>query len=81
VCFSGIVTIRREMNNKNYPNLKPWKRGQSGNPAGRKPGSQNVSTIVRNLLEQDTQNDLLEASFCVSPRAPVPAIAGFILQE
>ena len=40
------------MNNKNYPNLKPWKRGQSGNPAGRKPGSKNVSTIVRKLLEQ-----------------------------
>lgn len=41
------------MNKKNYPNLKPWTKGTSGNPSGRKPGSKNVSTIVRELLEQD----------------------------
>lgn len=50
------------MNNKNYPNLKSWKRGQSGNPAGRKPGSKNVSTVVRKLLEQDAVNNLLSSS-------------------
>lgn len=47
------------MNTKNYPNLKPWKRGQSGNPAGRKPGSKNVSTIVRKLLEQKAVDEML----------------------
>ena len=47
------------MNNKNYPNLKSWKKGQSGNPAGRKRGSKNVSTIVRELLEQDVIDDVL----------------------
>ncbi len=47
------------MKDKNYPNLKPWKAGQSGNPAGRKVGSKNVSTIVRELLEQDAVTDLL----------------------
>ncbi|HET7302708.1 MAG TPA: DUF5681 domain-containing protein [Candidatus Saccharimonadales bacterium] len=41
------------MHNKNYSNLKSWKKGQSGNPAGRTHGSKNVSTIVRKLLEQD----------------------------
>lgn len=46
------------MNNKNYPNLKSWKKGQSGNPAGRKQGSKNVSTIVRKLLEQDAKDGL-----------------------
>lgn len=47
------------MNNKNYPNLKSWKKGQSGNPAGRKTGSKNVSTIVRKLLEQNTVDEML----------------------
>lgn len=47
------------MNNKNYPNLKSWKKGQSGNPAGRKKGSKNVSTIVRQVLEQDADADIL----------------------
>lgn len=47
------------MNNKKYPNLKPWQPGQSGNPAGRKVGSKNVSTIVRELLEQDADTDIL----------------------
>ena len=47
------------MNTKNYSNLKPWKPGQSGNPAGRKPGSKNVSTIVRELLEQNAKDSVL----------------------
>ena len=47
------------MNNKNYANLKPWKKGQSGNPAGRKKGSKNVSTIVRQVLEQDADAAIL----------------------
>jgi hypothetical protein len=47
------------MNNKNYPNLKSWKKGQSGNPAGRKKGSKNVFTLVRQVLEQDADADIL----------------------
>jgi hypothetical protein len=50
------------MNNRNYPNLKPWQPGQSGNPAGRKVGSKNVSTIVRELLEQDADEKLLTSN-------------------
>lgn len=50
------------MNNKNHPNLKSWKKGQSGNPAGRKQGSKNVSTIVRKLLEQDAKDGLLSSA-------------------
>lgn len=50
------------MNNKRYQNLKPWQPGQSGNPAGRKVGSKNVSTIVRELLEQDANEQLLTNS-------------------
>lgn len=47
------------MKNKNYPNLKPWKAGQSGNPTGRKVGSKNVSTIVKQVLEQDADVGIL----------------------
>lgn len=45
------------MEEKTYPNLKPWQPGTSGNPAGRKPGIRNVSTIVRELLEQDIDDN------------------------
>lgn len=50
------------MNNKKYPNLKTWQPGQSGNPDGRKVGSKNVSTIVRELLEQDASEELLTSN-------------------
>jgi heat shock protein HspQ len=41
------------MHQNSLNNLKKWQVGQSGNPAGRKVGSKNVATIVRELLEQD----------------------------
>jgi fructose-1,6-bisphosphatase/sedoheptulose 1,7-bisphosphatase-like protein len=50
------------MNDKKYPNLKPWQPGQSGNPAGRKPGSKNMSTIVQELLDQDANNGILTSN-------------------
>ena len=50
------------MSHKNFSNLKSWKPGQSGNPAGRKPGSKNVSTIVRELLEQDADTNFLQST-------------------
>jgi hypothetical protein len=33
--------------------LQKWQKGTSGNPAGRKLGSKNIATIVKELLEQD----------------------------
>lgn len=50
------------MNNKKYPNLKPWQAGQSGNPAGRKQGSKNISTIVQELLDHEANADVLAQS-------------------
>lgn len=47
------------MKTQKYPNLTPWQPGQSGNPAGRKPGSKNMSTIVKELLESETVTDIL----------------------
>jgi hypothetical protein len=50
------------MNNKKYSNLKPWQPGQSGNPAGRKPGSKNISTMVAELLDEEATADMLAMS-------------------
>lgn len=50
------------MNNKKYSNLKPWQPGQSGNPAGRKLGSKNISTIVRELLDHEADAEVLAKS-------------------
>lgn len=35
----------------NEENLKPWHKGESGNPSGRPKGSRNRATIVRELIE------------------------------
>jgi len=45
------------MHQNSLSNLKPWQAGISGNPSGRKPGSRNISTIVRELLEQEVDSD------------------------
>ena len=50
------------MNDKKYPNLRPWQPGQSGNPSGRKPGSKNISTIVSELLDHEASADALAKS-------------------
>ncbi len=41
------------MHKNSIANLQKWPKGTSGNPAGRKLGSKNIATIVRELLEQD----------------------------
>ena len=37
---------------KRLANLKPFKKGESGNPNGRPEGSRNRSTVLKELLEQ-----------------------------
>ncbi len=39
----------------NEENLKPFKKGQSGNPNGRPKGSKNRSTIARKWLSAETK--------------------------
>lgn len=41
------------MHSNSLANLKPWPKGVSGNSSGRKVGSKNLTTIVRELLEQE----------------------------
>ena len=40
----------------NNDNLKPFKKGQSGNPKGRPKGSKNRSTIIKKWLEVEEQS-------------------------
>lgn len=35
----------------NEENLKPWKKGESGNPNGRPKGSRNRSTVAKEMLD------------------------------
>lgn len=35
----------------NEENLKSWPKGQSGNPAGKAPGTKNRATIIKKFLE------------------------------
>lgn len=46
--FYSERTVRKIGKSKN---LKPWEKGQSGNPEGRPKGSRNRSTIVREWLD------------------------------
>jgi hypothetical protein len=41
----------------NEENLKPWKKGQSGNPKGRPKGTKNWSTIVQRILADEELMD------------------------
>jgi hypothetical protein len=49
-----IIYLNREyaVNNEN---LKPFKKGQSGNPKGRKKGSLNYKTIIEKVLNQEME--------------------------
>lgn len=41
----------------NDENLKPFKPGESGNPAGRPKGTKNMSTILKEMLELEIEVD------------------------
>jgi hypothetical protein len=50
----------------NEQNLTPWPPGTSGNPEGKKPGTKNMTTRIRELLETqavDKQGNKLEKTY------------------
>ncbi len=49
-------------------NKKPWKKGQSGNPAGYKKGVKNRSTVLRELLELKLRDS--KGKFIANPLDP-----------
>lgn len=59
----------------NNQNLKPFKKGQSGNPKGRPKGSVNVTTKLRTIIEEDCP--LSESE--MSNRYLVPSLAQALL--
>jgi hypothetical protein len=58
--------------NPNLENLKPFQPGQSGNPAGKPKGSQNRSTIAKQVLSMmvPIPNDIRKALAAIYPDLP-----------
>lgn len=46
-----MILNNKEMDKKS--GLKPFKKGQSGNPAGRPVGSRNMKTVLQEILDSD----------------------------
>lgn len=46
--------MNSELHPNSIKNLESWKKGQSGNPAGRPKGRKNNATIIREVLENET---------------------------
>ena len=43
---------------KRHENLTPFKPGESGNPAGKKKGTKNYKTLIRDMLEIDASDHI-----------------------
>jgi hypothetical protein len=43
--------------------LKPFKKGQSGNPKGRPPGTKNVSTLLKQMLDTLAPGEIVSTKF------------------
>jgi len=48
--FGGVKTKRKQREMANNENLKPFKKGVSGNPKGRPNGVRNRSTIIKEVF-------------------------------
>jgi len=57
----------------NIQNLKPWKQGQSGNPSGKPKGAKHLSTLIQELMEDDSFEYKLKDGSVLSG-APIRAI-------
>ena len=47
------ITDKAEKKHRREDNLKPFKKGQSGNPNGRPKGSISITTIIKRLLQNE----------------------------
>ena len=51
--YNSNRRIKTKMHQNSLANLNKWQKGTSGNPTGRKEGSKNIATIVRELLDDE----------------------------
>lgn len=60
---------QEEITDKSGKKQKPWlfKKGQSGNPAGRPKGSKSLKTWVKEYLEQMNDDERIEFLSSISP--------------
>ena len=68
-----------EKRQNSIKNLKaPWKKGQSGNPKGKKKGTKNISTYLKELLENriETKDGYKETGAVIAYRMIQSAIKG-----
>jgi hypothetical protein len=64
----------------NEQNLKPWKPGQSGNPAGKPPGTRHLSTWIQEMMEDDQFTRKL-ANGKTKKEMPVKAIVSTLITK
>jgi hypothetical protein len=64
----------------NTQNLKPWKSGQSGNPAGKPKGTKHLSTWIQELMEDENFTRKL-ANGRQKREAPVRAIVSVLITK
>lgn len=50
----------------NTDNLKPFQPGQSGNPAGMKPGTRHYATLLRKALEEGVEVEINKKKITVN---------------
>jgi len=60
----------------NSQNLKPWKPGQSGNVKGKPKGAKNLSTIIQDLLNDDSFSATIRQGYSIKEYngAPIKAL-------
>lgn len=64
----------------NTQNLKPWKPGQSGNPAGKPKGTKHLSTWIQEMMEDDQFTRKL-ANGRIKKEMPVKAIVSTLITK
>lgn len=66
----GEDTVKQHKKQQNYDWLKPhqWKKGQSGNPKGKKPGTKSLKTFVREYFEQLDDEEKMEFLKNIDPK-------------
>src|ERR1700722_1570347 len=64
----------------NEQNLKPWKPGQSGNPAGKPKGTRHLSAWIQEMME-DEQFTRKLANGRSKKEMPVKAIVGTLIAK